>query len=145
MRRILSFSATFLAILAALMASGCGSSRQLESVTIHPAAADAKNFPNGQVQFTATGTFSQPPSPAPLTSKDVLWCYGGFANVANPTAGLCAGNIAQFAWVDQNGVAQCEASFQGTVYILAGTALPETNPDVGPQLKIFGQAALTCP
>jgi hypothetical protein len=37
---------------------GCASSRQLQSVTLSPASADAQNFPNGQVSFTATGAFS---------------------------------------------------------------------------------------
>ena len=145
MTRFASLSALSLLLLVALVMSSCGNGRRLQSVTISPASADAKNYPNGQVPFIATGTFSKPPSPVQLTSKDVLWCYGGSASVANPTAGLCAGNIAQFATVDQNGVAQCAPSFQGTAYILAGTAEPSMNPDAGLVLKIFGQATLTCP
>jgi len=54
----------------------CGSDRQLQSISIQPPTADAKNFPNGQVQFTATGIFSGSSVPVPLTSKDVTWCYG---------------------------------------------------------------------
>jgi len=123
----------------------CGNNRKLQSVSVTPVAADAKSFPQGQVPFVATGTFSKPPSPAQLTSNEVLWCYGGLTNVASPTPGLCAGDIAQFATVDLNGVAQCSPSFQGTVYILAGTASGPALPDVGPQLKIFGSAELTCP
>jgi hypothetical protein len=53
---------------------GCASSRQLQSVTLSPVSADAQNFPNGQVSFTATGSFSKAPSPVQLTSKDVMWC-----------------------------------------------------------------------
>ncbi len=57
--------ATLLLVALALQALGCGSSnsnRILESMTITPANADAQNFANGQVQFTATGTFSKAPS-----------------------------------------------------------------------------------
>ena len=147
MTRPASFSVTHLVLLTALGLSACGSGgpRQLQSVTLSPSSADAKNFPNGQVQFTATGRFSTPPSPVHLTNRDVLWCVGGPANATNPTAGLCSGNIAPLATINQNGLAQCSAVFQGTVNILAGTALPPMNPDVGPQLKIFGAAQLTCP
>lgn len=131
--------ATLSILLAAILISGCGSnSRQLQSVSLSPASADAKNFSNGQVQFTATGTFSQPPSPSPLTSNDVLWCVGG-------SAGLCSGNIAQGATVDLNGMAQCAPGFVGTVFIMAGTPGTFTPPDLGQRFKIFGAAQLTCP
>jgi hypothetical protein len=49
--------------------TGCGTSdpnRALQSISVAPATADAQSFPNGQVQFTATGTFSRPPPPAPV-------------------------------------------------------------------------------
>jgi hypothetical protein len=52
----------------------CGNKRQLQTVTLSPIAADAHNFPNGQVNFAATGNFSKPPSPVQLTSKDAGWC-----------------------------------------------------------------------
>jgi hypothetical protein len=103
-----------------------------------PAVADAKNFPNGQVQFTATGVYNKPPSPVKLTSMDVSWC-GGTAT------GTCAGNINLGVAIDQNGVAQCLAGFVGTATILAGQGAPGTNPDGGMTLKIFGAARLTCP
>ena len=118
---------------------GCGSSRQLQSVTISPASADAQNFPNGQVSFTATGTFSKKPSPQKLTSKDVTWCGGS-------SSGVCVGNINPGVTVDPNGLAQCLPGFTGTVTILAGTESSSMmNPDGGSQLKIFGAAQLTCP
>lgn len=52
-----------------LVASGCGnnSPRPLQSVSVNPATADARTFPNGQVQFTAAGIYSAPPSPSPIT------------------------------------------------------------------------------
>ncbi len=45
-------------ILAAAFAISCGSSGHLlQSLTINPATADAKNYPNGQVKFTAMGSY----------------------------------------------------------------------------------------
>ena len=120
-----------------LFSFGCGSGRQLQSVALTPATADAKNFANGIVPFTATGTFNKPPSPQPLTSSDVLWCAG--------SGGICDGNINPGVTLDQSGRAQCEAGFSGTVTILAGEATPAPGPDGGPHLKVFGAAQLTCP
>jgi len=126
-------------ILAALANSGCGSSRQLQSIAVSPASVDAKDYPNGQVSLTATGTYSKPPSPVPLTSKDVVWCAG-------ETSGACYGNIAPPVTVDQNGLAKCGPTFVGTATVLAGTqSSAMVNPDGGSQLKIFGSAQLTCP
>jgi hypothetical protein len=121
---------------------GCGSSRSLQSVTVMPAVADAQNFPNGQVSFTATGMFNKPPSPQKLTGQDVTWCVG-------LTAGSCAGNIAVGAAVDQNGVASCLANFPNnlakTWIVMAGKSKSSMNPDTGSQMTIFGSAQLTCP
>lgn len=78
----------------------CGNNRQLQTVTLSPIAADAHNFPNGQVNFAATGNFSKQPSPVQLTSKDAGWCVG-------TSGGAYASNITTGASVDQNGVAQC--------------------------------------
>jgi len=138
MKRFGSGPASLLVFLAAFLSSGCGANRQLQSVNLSPATADAKSFPGGQVPFTATGSFNKPPSPTPLTSNDVTWCVGS-------GTGQCDGNIAQRATVDQNGLAQCESAFVGTVTILAGTAGTPMNPDEGQPLKVFGSATLTCP
>jgi len=134
-----SFLSAAVALLTiALASTGCGSNRTLQSVTLTPASADAKNYPNGQVRLDATGTFSKPPSPSPLTSSDVLWCAGA--------AGACAGNIMPNVTVDQNGVAQCRPGFVGTATVLAGTkSTAMTMPDEGPQLKVFGAAQISCP
>jgi hypothetical protein len=138
MTRFGSFALGPLLLLAALAFSACGSSRHLQSVSLSPAAADAQSFPNGQVPFKAAGTFSKPPSPVQLTGQDVTWCVGA-------SGGGCAGNINPGATVDQNGLAQCNSGFAGTVTILAGQGTTMVMPDVGAQLKIFGTAQLTCP
>ena len=118
--------------------SACGS-HELRSVSLTPASADARNFPSGQVPFVATGMFTDSMSPVPLTSNEIFWCVG------NNTGG-CAGNINPGARLDQNGLAQCNSGFSGTVTILAGTqSSAMVNPDQGPQLKVFGTAQLTCP
>ena len=132
-----------LSVTAAFLTFGCGSGRQLQTVTLSPPNADAQSFPNGQVQFTATGTFSQPPSPVQLTSNDISWCMGGLGN----PGGQCVGNANPGGTVTQNGLAQCNPMFTGTTTVLAGVAIPMSHPtpDSGPQLKVFGSATLTCP
>jgi hypothetical protein len=120
---------------AALMLAGCGN-RKLTSVTITPATADAQNFPAGQVQFTATGVFSDSSKPVPLTT--VTWCVGS-------SNGACNGNIASPVIVESNGLAHCSGALSGTATILAGTGNSMVMPDVGQQLSVFGTARLTCP
>lgn len=124
---------------------GCGGNHQLQSITIQPATADAKNFPNGQVQFTTTGMYSGSSVPVPLTSNELTWCYGGTTAQASSLQGMCAGNIANFAGVDQNGIAECSPTFQGSVYILAGTPSRSPTPVGESQLRLYGAAQLTCP
>jgi hypothetical protein len=124
---------------AALATLGCGSGRQLQSVTLVPASADAKDYPNGQIPMTATGMYSQPPSPVLLTSNDIVWCVG-------TSNGLCNGNIASPVIVDVNGVAQCSLGKTGTATVLAGKPSSKAvTPDGGSQLKIFASAQVTCP
>ena len=125
-------------LLLSLAALSCGSSRHLQSVTLLPAAAEAQNFPHGQVQFTATGIFSKPPSPKQLTNKDIGWCVGS-------ESGGCDGNFNPGIALDQNGLAYCLPTFTGTAIVLAGTGIPSSKPDFGGQLKVFGSAKLTCP
>ena len=97
----------FLALPLLLLAAGCGSStpRSLMSVTASPATADAKDFPNGQVQFTPTGIYNKPPTtvtPQPVTA----W-------LVSPNG---------VATIDQNGLAQCLPTQVGTATIQVGIA-----------------------
>ena len=114
---------------------GCGNSN-LTSVSLSPTVADAQNFPGGQVQFTATGTYSGSSKVVPL--KNITWCIGS-------ATGACNGNIAAAASVDGNGLAQCLPGATGTVTVLAGSGGPPSMPDMGHQLSVFGTAQLTCP
>jgi hypothetical protein len=60
----LRFTFSFVAkIVAASLAMSCGASQdqnQLRSLTLSPATADAQNYPDGQVPFTATTTLIRP-------------------------------------------------------------------------------------
>lgn len=112
------------------------SGRVLYSISVTPATADAQTFPNGQVTFTASGMFSVPPSPAPLTFAAP---YAGQFIVANPT-----NPPATIATVVATGnstvTVQCATGASGTVPVVAsGTANNAANT------VITGSAELTCP
>ena len=125
-----------LVALVVLPLAGCGGANELTSVTITPATADARNFPNGRVQFTAMGTYSSSSKPVPLAN--ITWCIGS-------SNGLCNGNIASSGTVDSNGLATCTGVLNGTATILAGTVNSMGMPDTGIQLNLFGIAKFTCP
>jgi len=90
-----------LALVAGILGmTGCGSSsntRMLVSLSATPATADAQNYPNGQVQFVATGTYNKPPikvTPQLVTSWQII-----------PNT---------MATITQNGLAECVAGQTGT-------------------------------
>ena len=130
--QICSLTAGVLTLLATL---GCGgmsnsSPRILQSINVTPATADAQNFPNGQVQFGATGNFSAPPTPVtPLTVS--IWTSSAPA----------------VATVDPNsGVAQCVPGAAGNATIAAKA--PSGGPDMptpGTAALVVGTAQLNCP
>lgn len=124
-----------------LLITGCGShTRELVAISISPDAADAQSFANSQVQFVATGSYTEAPMTAQLTGQDVTWCVGD-------ASGHCAGFIQTGATISASGLAQCTSGFAGVVTILAGQ--PDSHspavPDTGVQLRIFGKAQLNCP
>jgi len=130
-------------LLLSMAAFGCGGGRHLESITLEPQMATALS---GQFQFTAIGRFSEPPSPASLTGKDVSWCVGELTSVPGANPNACVGFVIAFATVDQNGLATCNPNVHGTGYILAGAhPMASTIPDEGSQFKVSGYATLACP
>ncbi len=126
----------FVGAVAMLVIIGLGCGSHLNSVSLSPAVADAQNFPNGQVQFSATGTYGSSSKPVPVTN--LSWCVG-------TTNGSCYGNIASVASVTGSGVAQCLPGAAGTATILAGSGGHAGMPDQGSTLSVFGTAQLTCP
>jgi hypothetical protein len=125
------FKAYTALLLLAIVACGMNSNRTLMSMTISPSSADAQNFVNGQAKFTATGNFSQPPSPAPVTFMEP---YTGSWSSSNP----------QIATIDQNGVAHCGQGATGTVTI---SAIVSSNSANAPAMSMAVSAAATlnCP
>ena len=130
--------ALFATLFFALQTIGCGTpgttnpSRVLQSIAVMPASADAQNFPSGQVQFTATGTFSQPPSPSPVP---FVAPYSGGWQVSDPV----------IATITQTGLAQCTFHASGTVTV---TAIASANScaDRGcMSVAVLGTATLGCP
>lgn len=110
----------------ALTACGTGSSRVLQAISVTPSTADAQSFPNGQVQFTVMGTYSQPPSPSPVAQAQ--W------TVSDP-------NVAS---VSLNGLAQCNAGAVGVVTVRASTPAPCSGTACTAALLV-GTAQLNCP
>lgn len=129
-RRIVPLATTLLIAGIELLTGGCGNtsapSRLLQSVSVSPAVANAQTFSNGQVQFTAVGTYSQPPSPSPITQ---------------PGWSLSDPNIAT---ISQSGLAQCTAGASGVVTVKASTPAPCSGTGCTAAL-LSGTAQLTCP
>lgn len=136
MRRILAFI-LFLAISVALVSCGGASmsmqGRQLQSITVTPMSADARNFPSGMVQFTAMGNFNM----APMTAATpVMWSIVPMDSMA--PAGVT---------INSMGVATC-SGFTGTVMIMA---MAPAEPQIplaqmsNMTMNVSGTAQLTCP
>ncbi|HEV2469698.1 MAG TPA: hypothetical protein VGS78_10920 [Candidatus Sulfotelmatobacter sp.] len=110
-----------------LLAVGCGSSnRVIQSVTVTPATADAQNFPNGQVQFTASGNYSRPPSPVALSQANWWLSDGSMATLTG------------------NGLAQCVPGASGVATVRAGVSGPCRGTNCT-AVQIVGTAQLSCP
>lgn len=132
-------SVPFLLMLAAL-ATSCGGGtadppKRLVAITITPASADAQNSPNGQVQFTAVGTFSDG-SKAPIQA---LWTLNG------PFTETPVANIS----LSSSGLAHCVAGgFVGTSGVFAtapaNPALPISQMTMLTK-NVSGTAQITCP
>jgi hypothetical protein len=110
------------------------SARQLQSITVSPTSADAKNS-GGMVQFTATANFNMDPMTA---MTPVRWSIGNPFSAQPVPAGVS---------VDMNGLAQC-SGFNGMVTIEA-TAPMDPNMPLSKMtmmtMNVSGMAQLTCP
>jgi hypothetical protein len=125
---------------AACIALACGSGRKLQSITVTPASADARDYPNGEVPFVATGYYNM--APTTVTPLQANW-GAALANVPANEA----------VTVNSNGMAQCKASASGTYTVGAWVNLPvKGNPPCvqfafgGASCNyVLGTATLTCP
>jgi len=139
----------FLLVLAAAITLACGSSvshvapscssaptvanpGMPQSLILCPAVADAKDYPNGQVQFIAIGSYNTSPSPA--LPKPVLW---GACQQNQSTTGVT---------VSTAGIAQCASGASGT-YTVWATGGPVLCNVIGPcgACGPTAFAKLTCP
>ncbi len=127
-------------VLASLFALSCGASSQgqdpLQSITLSPATADAQDYPNGEVQFTATGNYIDPSRTVTPLSAGWGTCYqNASTNEVSVTAG---------------GLAKCASGAVGTYTVWANDP---PNPNVGCLAMtacgggcfVAGTAQLTCP
>jgi hypothetical protein len=121
----------------AIMTVGCGSmnsmsNRVLQSMVITPANADAQTSPNGQVQFSAMGTFSKAPSPAPVPC-------------AVPFTGTWFSSDTNIATITQAGLAECVSVAAGTVTISATASTNSGTGTMSASTSVSATAKLTCP
>lgn len=130
----------FLLLFAAVITVACGSNpvkHAVQSLAITPPTADARNFPDGQVQFEAAAYYDSQPSP--VTGVQATWgaCYQDA-----PTTAIT---------VSPNGLAQCATGSSGTYNIWAfvttsAPACPNYVTACGAGgCQITGTAKLTCP
>ena len=131
--------AAFVLILLTAGMISCGSSNQsigrvLTSIAVTPQTADAQNSSNGQVVFTATGTFSLPPYTGPLT---FVAPYAGQFVVNNPAGTTIATVVSSGTGTV---TVRCAAAVSGSVYV---TATASANN--GSTLVVSGSGQLTCP
>lgn len=124
------------------LATGCGGAvfvattngRLLAFITVTPASADPM-LTNGQVIFTASGTFNtNPTNISPLPG--VIWTVDRPAFSGLPDLGR--------ATITQDGFAQCGQGFIGAVKVFATAPADPTFP-VSLQNQTVGTATLVCP
>jgi hypothetical protein len=131
---------SFALVLAASLALSCGTTPiptstptptptgQLQSITVSPAIADGE----GQVQFTATGHYTDPPDEVAPLSATWSACYQNA-----PTSEVS---------ITSTGLAQCATGGAGT-YSIVAFRMTTCNvvTSCGGGCTIAGTAQLTCP
>jgi hypothetical protein len=139
MKNSLHTIALFAAALIAACATSCATSnpntdRVLTSISVTPATADAQQFPNGQVTFTATGAFSLPPLSGPVSFAAP---YTGYF-VVDPPNNQTIANVVSTG----NGTitVQCVSGASGTVEVVAAASANN-----GTSTTVSANAQLTCP
>jgi hypothetical protein len=138
-----------LVVSAAWITLACGSHnpRPLQSITLSPASADAKDYTDGKVPFVATGHYNS--APAAVTPLQANW-----AAVSDANDFSIFGPVTSAVSIDQTGVAYCTVGAAGT-YAVVAWDLQNPAPNVVCQSQSdFGEpgcntvqasAQLTCP
>jgi hypothetical protein len=117
--------------------------RQLQSITVTPATADAKNSPNGMVQFSAMGNFNM----APMTAATPVTWSLGMPMASNPMMPMASTSAPMTVTISTAGVAQCNG-FMGTVSVMATAPMDPSMPVSqmsNMTMNVTGMAQLTCP
>ena len=141
MNRIVPLVSVAALCLIVLTSAGCGSAnRQLQSIAVTPATADAQDFSGGMVQFSAVGNYNGG-SPAQGSISAIQWC-------ASPGPGTCVSqNVKPGVTISQTGLAQCEAGSAGAWTINADSPPVQASQpggEIGANI-VVGSATLTCP
>jgi hypothetical protein len=131
--------AAFLLLTLAFGLDSCASNnpnsgRILISIAVTPETANAQNFANGQVTFTATGTFNLSPLSAVLTFAAP---YSGEFSVNNPANSTIANVVGTGTGTV---TVQCATGASGTVDVIAAASAND-----GFSTIISGSGILTCP
>ncbi|HEX7289402.1 MAG TPA: hypothetical protein VF532_24680 [Candidatus Angelobacter sp.] len=114
---------------------GVNNGRLLVAVSVNPTVIDPIQFPNGQVQFTASGNFNMAPMiENPMTN--VMWTVDRPAFGTAPDPG--------HATISQTGLAQCAVGFIGTVQVFATSAANPSQP-LSQSNQVVGTARMNCP
>lgn len=109
--------------------------RILSSIVVTPATADAQNSPNGQVLYSANGTFTQQPFTVlvPSTPPYSVAFTVGTTNTKQVIATIVTQGQGTAA-------VQCVAGMSGTVLVAA-----VASANNGTTATISGAAQITCP
>ncbi|HKV79352.1 MAG TPA: hypothetical protein VJP02_14485 [Candidatus Sulfotelmatobacter sp.] len=110
------------------------SGRVLTAIAVTPTNADAMNYPNGHVTFTATGQFSISPLSGPVTFQSP---YSGSFSVANPSNQTIANVVTTGTGTL---TVQCVSNIPGSVEVIASASANN-----GTQTVVTAQGTLTCP
>lgn len=139
MRNARSFFYSIFLLLLAITLLNCGlNHNKYRSLTVSPVSADAKDYPNGQVQFTATATLINGNQVMPA---NVLW-------TPNPPWTLTQQTPVSNIFVNSEGLTTCAKVGQGLYPVYATSPIDPNYPLAKMTMntpQITAMAALTCP
>ncbi|HET9364634.1 MAG TPA: hypothetical protein VFP71_06520 [Candidatus Angelobacter sp.] len=140
MRRLSAVILTLALCAVLLPVVSCGGNmsmtgRQLQSITVTPPSADARNFSSGMVQFTAMGNFTMSPMSA---APAVMWSIGNPFSSQPAPAGVT---------ISATGLAQC-SGFTGSAIVMATAPMDPMIPLAQMSTltsNVSGSSTLICP